>query len=396
MSQLDERQLTLGGNGIFVTSDFANEGSEAASGTPLEQPLQGTEDETDQPGFVPNFYLVQPLGEDWRFGFGVNAPFGLASEYDDDWLGRYQATESELVVINTNATVSYALTDQFAVAVGLDFQYADTTLENKVDSFGACAQAAGANNMPLDSCFAIHGGPGNAEADSSVDIEGDDTDLTVDLSLFWQPLETTSLGVTWREGAEFELEGNAEFTSSESCAQDPLCSATLDRLGGDVEAGAAMPDTLTVSASHEMGRNWALHGDIAWTEWSSLQQVDIINTGTDQSISELELNYGDTVRYALGTTFAPGDTWTLRFGVAFDEAPQTDAEFVTPRIPDEDRIWLSFGFNYVLSDRASVDFGYTHLFVDDAEIDSTEQGSRLIGDFDASVDIVGAQVNWRF
>jgi len=396
MSQIKERQLSLAANAIVVTSEFNNEGSTAAAGTPLEQPLQGVEDETDEVGVVPNLYLVQPLSDRWRLGLGINAPFGLASDYGDDWLGRYHATESELQVINVNATVSYSLTETLAVAAGINYQYADTTLENQVDSFGVCAQSAGANQMPLDSCFQSFGGSGNAATDSSAEIEGDDDDVVVDLSLYWQPLASTSFGVVWREGAEFTLEGDAEFEASSSCAQNPLCAGGLQALSGDVEASAGMPDTLTLSGSHRVSERLAVHADVAWTEWSTLQQIDIVNTDTDQAISELELNYGDTVRYALGATYQANEVWTLRAGFAFDEAPQTDAEFVTPRIPDQDRIWLALGLNYVLSDTASVDLGYVHLFVDDAEIDSTEQGNRLLGDFDASADLFSAQLNWRF
>ena len=396
MSQIKERQLSVAANAIVVNSEFNNEGSAAASGTPLEQPLQGVEDETDEVGVVPNLYLVQPLSERWRLGLGINAPFGLASDYGEDWLGRYHATESELQVINVNATVSYSLTDTLAVAVGLNYQYADTTLENQVDSFGVCAQSAGANQLPLDSCFQSFGGSGNAATDSSAEIEGDDDDIVVDLSLYWQPLASTSFGVMWREGADFTLDGDADFTASENCAQNPLCAGGLQALAGDVEASASMPDTLTLSASHRVNGRLALHADVAWTEWSTLQQIDILNTDSDQVISQLELNYGDTVRYALGATYQANDVWTLRAGFAFDEAPQTDAEFVSPRIPDQDRVWLAIGLNYVISDTANIDVGYVHLFVDDAEIDSTEQGNRLLGNFDASADLFAAQLNWRF
>jgi len=97
-----------------------------------------------------------------------------------------------------------------------------------------------------------------------------------------------------------------------------------------------------------------------------------------------------------GATYAPEGPWTWRFGTAFDEAPQTDPELVTPRIPDEDRVWLSFGANYRLGPGSSLDFGYAHLFVDDVEIDSVEQGNRLRGEFDASVNIFGVQYTGRF
>lgn len=392
MTQLDGRQITVAGHLILVESEFDDENSTAAAGTALQRPLGGNAGETDELGFVPNLYYVQPLSERWRVGLGISAPFGLKSEYDNDWIGRYHATESELVVLNINPSVAFAVNDRLSLGFGLSYQHIDTTLENEVDSFSACVDA-GADPA---TCAPTHGGPGNRAADSSVKIEGDDDDLVVDLSAHWRPTDQTRVGLIWREGGDYTLEGNADFSLSSSCASDPACSGALQTLDGDVEADVELPDTVTLSASHRLNESWQIHGDIAWTEWSSIQEIGVVNTDNGQTVSNLDLQYDDTLRYALGASFDRDSRWTWRFGIAFDEAPQTDRDLVTPRIPDQDRFWTSVGFNYAFSDAGSVDVGYAHLFVDTSEIDKVEQGNRLAGDFDSHADILGAQVNWRF
>ncbi len=392
MARFDDTRLTLGANLIVVDSAFDNAGSTAGDGTALERPLAGTEDETDEVGLVPNLYYVRPLNDRWTFGFGVNAPFGLASEYDDDWQGRYHATESELQTLNINTTFAYAVNDALSLGFGLNYQRADTTLENEVDSFNLCSRAGGSTAQ----CAAAHGGPGNRSADSSATIEGDDDDVLVDLSLHWQATDRTAFGVAYRQGGDFTLEGDADFDTSTSCAQDPFCSGAVAALDGDIEASAEFPDTITFSASHEYPNGLTAHADIAWTDWSVLQSIPIDNTDSGQTVNTLELEYDDTVRVALGATYAPGGPWTWRGGIAVDKAPQEDAEFVTPRIPDADRTWLSGGGSYAFGNDFTVDFGYTHLFVDDVSIDKVEQGNRLRGDFEATVDIFAVQANWRF
>jgi len=392
MAKLDGAQFTVGGNAIIVDSAFDDQGSTAGDGTGLERPLPGGEGETDEPGLVPNFYYTQPLNERWTFGLGVNAPFGLSSEYDDDWQGRYHATESALAVLNINPTFAYAVNDRLSVGFGVSYQHADTTLENEVDSFNACRQAGGGTGT----CAAAHGGPGNPGADSSSEIEGDDDDFVADISVHWQPTERTAVGVTWRQGATYDLEGEADFSASASCRQDPFCSGALAALDGDIEARAELPDTLTVSLSHEVDPRWTVHGDFAWTQWSSLQSIPIDNTDSGQNVNTLELEYDDTIRLALGATYSPAGPWTWRAGIAHDESPQEDEEFITPRIPDADRTWIGAGFNYAWSDDLSLDVGYAHLFVDDVTIDRVEQGNRLKGEFEATVDLLAAQANWRF
>ncbi|MEX2499199.1 MAG: outer membrane protein transport protein [Wenzhouxiangellaceae bacterium] len=392
MSRLDQREFAVVGHMLLIESEFSDRGSQAAAGTPLQRPLPGLEGTTDEPGLTANVYLVQPVSERWTFGLGVSAPFGLVSEYEDGWQGRYHATESELQVFNINPSVAFEVTEQLSLGFGLNYQYADVTLENAVDSFSACFSAGG----PVAACTAAHGGPANPDADSAVQIEGDDDAVVVDLSLHWQPTDATSLGLVWRQGADFNLGGDASFTLSESCAADPFCSGALGMLEGPVRAETELPGTLTASVSHRVAERWTVHADIARTGWSSLERVGIVNTEIEQEVSALDLDYNDTFRVAGGTTFALNESMTWRFGLAFDEAPQENPALVTPRIPDADRVWLSTGFNYRFGPGGSLDVGYAHLFVDDSKIDSTEQGNRLAGRFESSVDILGLQFNWNF
>ena len=103
----------------------------------------------------------------------------------------------------------------------------------------------------------------------------------------------------------------------------------------------------------------------------------------------------------MGATYAPNDRWTYRFGVALDKTPIPSAEHHTPRIPGEDRTWLSFGVGYKKSDTLSFEFGYAHLWVDDPVINKTATGEdlfrgNLTGSYDASVDILSAQLNYEF
>lgn len=392
MARLEEAEMAAAGHVLGIDSQFRDQGSLAAVGTPLQQPLPGAEGVTDDPAFAGGVFLVQPLADRWTFGLGVSAPFGLVSEYDDDTQLRYHATRSELTVINVNPSVAFEVNDELSLGFGLSYQRADVTLDNAVDSFSACVSAGG----PASACTVTHGGPANLDADSHSNIEGDDDAIVADLSLHWQPTDRTALGVTWRQGADFDLEGEASFTPSESCAADPFCSGALQSLQGPIGANAQLPDTLTASISHRVLDRWTLHGDLAWTEWSSIQRVDIVNTDSGGEVSALELNYDDTFRAAAGASYQANDQVQWRVGIAFDEAPQEDPQFVTPRIPDADRLWISAGINYRLGQDASMDVGYAHLLVDDSNVDSLEQGNRLAGQFDSSVDIIGLQFNWRY
>jgi long-chain fatty acid transport protein len=93
--------------------------------------------------------------------------------------------------------------------------------------------------------------------------------------------------------------------------------------------------------------------------------------------------------------------WTLRGGVALDQDPIPDSRR-TPRIPTDDRYWLSFGAGYLPCANLAIDFGYTHVFMKDASIDlsASRPGNQFRGNFAAhaqgEVDILALQARWVF
>ena len=380
MGQLDGKQLTAGLNSVRPRARFRDEGSNTGN--------LGAR--TSEAAVIPNLYYTHRMSDQWAFGLGLTVPFGLSSDYGNQWAGRYLATFSELELINLSATAAFSVNEQLSFGFGISYQEMDVTLESQIDSTLGLAP--------------------NPGTDSAATISGDADDIVFDLSMFYQHDDATSFGLAWREGGTFGLSGSANFTRNALCAPGAgpavpdtglttgtLCAAGLDALEGNVRADVTLPDVLTFSASHRLNELWSLHADIAWTRWSDIQYVDVVNRQSSSLVETLELEYSDTYRLALGATYRLNGPWTLRAGVALDEAPQTSPTRMTPRIPDEDRTWLSVGFNYAHSDNLSIDAGYAHLFVAGADIASldTETGHNVVGSFSSRVDIISAQLNWK-
>ena len=105
----------------------------------------------------------------------------------------------------------------------------------------------------------------------------------------------------------------------------------------------------------------------------------------------------DVYRVSVGANYKYNEKLTLRTGVAFDEEPIPSATYRTPRIPGNDRYWLSFGAGYKVNKKMDLDFGYSHLFLKETPIDNPgETGYAVRGLYDSSVDILSAQVNYKF
>lgn len=362
--------------------------------------LQGTNDLTDSAAFVPNVYAVMPYNERTKIGIGFTAPFGLETEYEDDWYGRYHAIKSAMKTVNINPSISYEVNDKLSIGGGVNAQYIDVELSSAIDSAAACrgiAAAAGSAELGAQ-CAAAMPTIATPANDSKAVIKGDDWSFNVNAGLLYKPTEQTKIGVSYRSEMKHELEGTAKYTINPSF--QPILTATgVTRFDdANAKADANLPASLSVSVAHKVNDKLEVMGDVTRTQWSSFERLTVKNADTDALISDVDESWKDVNRYSVGANYQYNDRLKLRGGVAFDEEPIPDAERRTARIPGNDRTWVSAGANYKLQKNLSLDVGYSHLFVDDTEIDNTDEatGYVLNGEYESDVDIFSAQLNWSF
>jgi long-chain fatty acid transport protein len=167
-----------------------------------------------------------------------------------------------------------------------------------------------------------------------------------------------------------------------------------------VTAHIELPETVSVAASYEAEKAECLV-DWTWTNWKSIQDLTI-KRSAGSTLSSVPLNFKETWRAGLGFNYKMNDAWILRLGTAFDKAPVQDL-YRTPRLPDNDRVWTAFGFQYKVGKAGAFDFGYAHLFIKDATSNLPNQDSptstpsgKLVGDYKASVNILSVQYRHSF
>jgi len=327
--------------------------------------------DADLTAAVPSGYISHQYSDRVWFGFGVNAPFGLKTDYDSDWVGRYHAIKSELYTYNFNPSMAFKPTKHVTLGFGVSALYAEGELTNDLD-LGLFA-----NN------------PGGFDIRSK--LTGDDWGYGYNGGLLLEPSENTRFGFHYRSKIDLTLDGRAKSTGSVPSSKE---NAKLD---------VTLPDSLSVSGYHAFNSQWAVMADITWTQWSRLKSLKTKLDNGQQSVAVWD--YDDSTRYALGVEYQHDQTWTFRSGIALDETPVPDDDLRSPRVPDEDRVWLSLGATYRYSPELTFDVGYAHLFVNDPKLDSVSDNNippfptgfhDLSGDYDASVDIIGVAVNWKF
>lgn len=398
MTRLSGSQIIVAGHFISTAADYTDTGSTT---NPLLSggggSLPGSNDDGGTSSLVPNFYYVTELGNDSFFGIGITVPFGLATEYDDSWVGRYTAVDSEVQTININPSFAAKATDKLSIGFGLSIQYIEATLSNQLDSAAICLSATSNNQALCDATFGTAATLATESLDSSQELTGDDWSIGWNVGVLYDLDEKSRLGVAYRSSVKQDLEGDVDFTQSTelngflTAAGSPLFVDT------GITAGIELPETLSASYYRDVSDKLALMADITWTRWSNFDEL-VINFDNSQPTSAIPENWDDSYRFALGINYRQDSTMIYRAGIAYDQTPIPTAEDRTPRIPGDNRTWLSFGLGYNFSADMSMDIGYSHLFVSDTDINNTDAsfGHTVTGTYEADVNILSAQLNFNF
>ncbi|HMN45091.1 MAG TPA: outer membrane protein transport protein [Povalibacter sp.] len=388
MLKLDQAQIGVVASGIGISSRFDDEGSLPALGQTL-----GTEG-GDAGSFqgVPALYVVVPFNEDIAAGFAFNVPFGLTLEYDDDWIGRFQALKSEIKTYNFNPSLAFRLNDHVSLGFGLSYQRMQAELTNAVNYTAAIAAVSPAL-VPL-----------NPGLQGGLVVRGDDSAWGFNAGVLLEFTPRTRLGLSYRSSIAYEVDGTVNFspptpTNPAGAAIVAAASAPGGALSdGGATVGIELPDIATASFYQAIGDRAELLVDVAWTGWSSVQYLDVVRDNGVVLSSTPEL-WEDTWRYAIGMTWKLNDAWKLRGGLAYDETQVPDATR-TARLPDTDRKWVAIGAHWEPSSSWLIDVGYAHLFSSDTPIEqndgSTARSGLLLGQQESAVDIVSAQLSFRF
>lgn len=369
MTRLPGGQVSGALHAILPSTKFSDSG---ASRSPLGLPLGpgGTNGgDAGDWAFVPNAYFSWQVTPSWWVGLGASVPFGLKTEYDAGFIGRFQSRRSEIKTLDLNPSVAFKLNDALSIGAGVSYQKG----ELKIDRAAFVGTEAQAQLRLDDSAWGFNVG------------------VLANLG------KNTRIGLAYRSAVEYDLTGSLVITGI------PLAGTAANGAAASIK----LPDTLSWAIAHQAGPRWEWLGDITYTRWSKIKSVPVIATTTSvlraqgQTLETFNLQFKDSYRIGAGVNYKWREDFTWKLGVAYDKTPVTDA-FRTTFLPDEDRMWLAVGGKYRMSRQATLDFGYAHLFIKDASINQQRgvgvlgaQGN-VVGSYEADVNILSVQLTYSF
>jgi len=422
LSSVDGTQFNVGLSLISPDMTVTNTGSAlptAAGGTPI---VGVNSAEPTDLAATPSLFYKRDLSPHMAFGLGINIPFGVSSEYEKDSFARYEATESGLTTVNINPALSWKVNSKFDIGAGLNVQLGTATLAKSVDSFLVCASAIGAAN-----CGSLTG-PGVQANDGDSTVEADGVAYGFNLGGAYHPNKNTTISVGYRSSTKFELEGDVDFdhnatllatvggaayfqqtgTAAPSVAVATAAGTSALTAGGlndrNAMADLELPASASFALSTKVSSKLTLHGDVTWTDWSSVPEIRIQFPTTTGSAaladSVTDLQWEDTVRVGAGMTYQMSEKTKLRAGIAYDPTPTPGPNNRTPRAPSSDNIWLSVGMGHDFSKKLSVDASLAYIHPDDSSITYTSPSATLNyltrADVETSAISAALSLNYKF
>ncbi|MGD8252233.1 MAG: outer membrane protein transport protein [Desulfobacterales bacterium] len=321
--------------------------------------------------FPSTLYATHAVNDWLSAGIGVFNPFGLSTEWPDDWEGRFIATKSELTTYVINPAVSVRVAPWLSLAAGVDFMILDGTLKRRLN---------------LNQVFPF--GEGKQE------FSGDDTAWGFNLGLFAKLTDRLHLGMSYRSKYDATLDGDVKNKLPASA--DPI-AGLFPKTNGSVDLD--LPDQFLAGLAYHFSDRFVMEAGIRYEGWSRYEQLklelDDPIAGQDSQISRKD--YRDTYGVMVGGKYQVSDSWALMAGYLYEKGAIPGKTF-EPSNPDSDSHVFSLGTSYRFK-RFEASFAYAFQKEVEKEKDNdigADTGFPANGDYDSNLHLVAMSLGYKF
>ncbi|MHB0948022.1 MAG: OmpP1/FadL family transporter [Gemmatimonadaceae bacterium] len=330
------------------------------------------------------FWTHKSAASRLAYGVGVYVPYGLTSQWGDDFPGRFSALKASIATIYAQPNLAWRINDRWAFGGGPIIARSSLELKQALDL--ATVATSSANGAPTFGQLGIARGTEFARvaATAAAWSWGFNLGIQGRLNDRWQ------FGARYLSKVTFNYSGDAKFTPTPTgltIAADVPNPANpsgppaipkgtpVDALvaGQFTGSGALTPQGINTQLTHPqqaqvgftyttpMGADVSL--EYAWLGWKSFKNLPVNFEGGARGNSRAlieDYNNSSTLRVGVNRQWSNG--WAARMGgtVASSAAPP---ETVTPLLPEQDRWTFNMGAGVPLSKRWTMDAAFAHVGV---------------------------------
>ncbi|HEY3745584.1 MAG TPA: outer membrane protein transport protein [Gemmatimonadaceae bacterium] len=319
---------------------------------------------------VPHVFLNYRGAGKLAYGIGAYVPYGLTSQWTDDFPGRFSAKKASLQTIYVQPNVAYQLTDNWSVGGGPIYGHSSVELVQAVDLASVAT--------PAGPTFGQLGIPARTEF-ARAKLKGSANGWGVTLGIHGKLTPTWEMGLRFLSQVSFKYDADATFeprpTGLVLAAGNPFgvpANTPVDALVASqfVSGGALTPQKAHTVIRHpaQIQTGFAYTGfegttlsfEYAYVGWKSFNQLPVNFDGGAPSKVIVE-QYNNTSSLRIGAEKKTTSGLALRAGFAAATSAAPD-QTVTPLLPDMDRGNLTLGVGLPVMGRLTLDGAYAHVF----------------------------------
>ncbi len=330
-----------------------------------------TETEMEKQVFYPShFYATYQASDNLFLGLGFNTPFGLGTEWDENWIGRFVSVKIDLETYSFNPTIAYKFNDNISASVGLLYNIANVTIIRNADL------------SPFD-------------GEAQINIDGDDNAaFGFNAGLLIKANDKLSFGASYRSEVEYNFDGTVESKGPSQF------SSLLPQ--GDGKAKLVTPQQFTIGVAYKFLDKFMVSSDFQYVFWTSYDSLNIDFTDPNFEDSKSPRLFDDSYFIRFGLEYLVNEKLALRGGLYFDKNPIKD-EYLDATLPDADRIGFNIGFGYNLSNKISLDFAYLFIRFEERTVNNSKisySGNDgfipFNGTYNSTANLVSLSLSYKF
>lgn len=330
---------------------------------------------------IPHGYISHQISDSMWVGLAMTVPFGMGTEYDDNWKYANRGISAEVLTFDFNPNVAWKVSDKLSLGAGMSIQYAAADLKMKENLQGQIG-------IPVT----VDG-----------EIDADSWAWGFNVGLMWSPLENLRFGLSYRSKVNHHADG--DFTLNNPRFQDQPFGGIGQMMGTfDGKASLSAPAWAMATAAWDVNELLSLYATFRWTDWSSFDTLRIKSSGLALlgGAKTVENHWQDTYLVSVGADLRFTNWWTFRAGIGYETSAVDDPKYRTAIIPDADRLWLALGSSFQATKNMQIDVsaawlhgvGERNLWTTDGSDGNTPEKAGKFEDLDAY--LFGVQLVYKF
>lgn len=325
---------------------------------------------------IPHGFITHQINESTWAGLAMTVPFGMGTEYNDNWEHADHGISATILTFDFNPNVAWKATEKLSFGAGVSLQYAQADLKIRQNLVNIVS----------------------AESE----IDADSWAWGFNLGMMWSPTENFRMGVSYRSKIRHDAEGDFTLKNAKLANGDPVngeqlppaLGALLNMQSFDGYATVTAPAWAMANVAWDVNELLSLYGTFRWTDWSSFDELEI-TTNVPTLQGKVVNKWKDTYMGSVGADLRLTNWWTLRGGIAYETSPIDKPEYRTAIIPDARRWWFAVGSSFKFDDNLMMDLAFAHLH-GVGERSLYENGEK-IGKFrKLDAYLIGAQLQYKF